>query len=586
MVCLVAIGLSAQAQPPTVIRTQARLVLVDATVRDKKGKLVTTLTKDDFRLWEDGKERPISGLSTEAASDAPQYVLFLFDGTVEKDLRQDVSDLAGAYADPHRYMAVVNLHGGLSISQNFTSMPERIQRAAMDAPPSSPAPVDRTAALVNASNMGGRGGGSINPLNNPLNAAQSAAAAVMMDALRDLADGLAAIKGRKLVVVVGGYAGTDYASESTVKALNRADVSVYATNPGLKSVGEATGGGLIKGDLTKGVGDLLDNVAKSYLLSFTPADSPTGSCHSLRVRTVASGLQITARDGYCNTEAPDVLAGKIEGKALEAHIADSTAGAAASIELPYFYDSPGVALVDLSMEMDLATLKFTKQNGKEHADLDLVGLAYAEDGSVAARFSDSLPLDFEAAQVVALHTQPYHYERQFRLPPGKYTVRVAFGSGGQSIGKAEAPLAIDAWDGSGVTLGGIALASETKQVEGLAADLDPALLEGRKDLIAGSVQIAPSGDNRFRASEPYFAYLEIYNSSGKWDLTLRVLDRATGAERAAMRSAAQPGAHPAAVQPLILKLNGQPPLPPGDYILEIAMPGSNAVKRAEFHITP
>ena len=210
---------------------------------------------------------------------------------------------------------------------------------------------------------------------------------------------MAALKGRKLIVVVG--AGSDLGRTSpdyVIRACNRANVSVYATNAELKPVAEATGGRLIQGDLTRGLGDVLDDEAKSYVLGFTPVESPVGSCHSLRVRTVRSGLQVTARDGYCNTEEPDLLAGKVEGKALELSAAGTAAGSAtASMQLPYFYDSPGIALVDLVMALDVSALKFTRQDGKEHADLTLVGFAYAEDGSVAARFSDFVPLDLDGA---------------------------------------------------------------------------------------------------------------------------------------------------------------------------------------------
>ena len=99
-----------------------------------------------------------------------------------------------------------------------------------------------------------------------------------------------------------------------------------------------------------------------------------------------------------------------------------------------------------------------------------------------------------------------------------------------------------------------------------AADLDPALLEGRKDLISGPTQLVPSGDNRFRASEPFYAYVEIYNSSGKWELDARVRDRATGAERLSLRAVSPPDAVPAPQTPLILRLNDRAnnALPPGD----------------------
>jgi VWFA-related protein len=570
-----------------VIRAEARLVLIDATVRDKQGKLVNDLGAGDFRLWEDGKEQPIANFSREAG---PQYVLFLFDRTALPKIRQSVADIAGAYADPKRYMAVANFGGPLEILQNFTSVADRVQRAAVDLS-LIPFPVAQPPNTVMAPSASGRGSNPV-AMQAAQNAQQNAYASLVLGAIRDLADGMAAVHGRKLIVVVGGRdldisrsLGGDFA----VRACNRADVSVYATSGSLESLAKETGGRWMRGDLARELGNVIDDQDQRYVLGFKPVESRDGSCHSLRVKTVQSGLQVNARDGYCNTKAPDLLAGKIEGKALEERANGPSAGnAASSIELPYFYDSPGVALVDLAMEMDLAGLKFNHQDGKEHAVLNLVGLAYGEDGGVAGRFSDSVPLDFDAtAQANAFRKQPYRYERQFRLPAGKYNVRVAFGSGDQSLGKAEAPLTVEPWDGHRLALGGIALSGETSQVAGLTSDLDPSLLEGHRELIANSIQLAPSGVNRFHTAEPCYAYLEIYGAAVGTTLDMRILDAAAGQAKLAARvppaSFSRPGA---AVVPLILSVPIAS-LSPGAYTLELRVAssaGENITRAVNFSI--
>ncbi len=43
-----------------------------------------------------------------------------------------------------------------------------------------------------------------------------------------------------------------------------------------------------------------------------------------------------------------------------------------------------------------SAVKFQKIKGKLHAELNLVGVASAEDGTVAARFSDTVNLDFDS----------------------------------------------------------------------------------------------------------------------------------------------------------------------------------------------
>jgi hypothetical protein len=83
-------------------------------------------------------------------------------------------------------------------------------------------------------------------------------------------------------------------------------------------------------------------------------------------------------------------------------------------------------------------LKFEKQKGTFHAEMNLLGLAYKADGWVAARFSDTVKRDFEdKKQVEAFEKAPFHYETQFDVASGQYTLNVAFTSGSESFGKLE-----------------------------------------------------------------------------------------------------------------------------------------------------
>jgi hypothetical protein len=146
-----------------------------------------------------------------------------------------------------------------------------------------------------------------------------------------------------------------------------------------------------------------------------------------------------------------------------------------------------------------------------------------------------------------------------------------FGSAQETIGKVEAPLTIDPWDGARPALSGIALASETQHVPDLTSDLDPSLLEGHKDLIANSQQMSPSGSNRFHASAPCFAYLEIYNAPAAVALAMRVLDLATGAQKAAWSvTAADRALFPVPIASL----------PPGAYTLEVTVMVGQALSPA------
>ena len=52
-------------EPSDVIKVDVDLVSILFSVRDKKGALIPNLTKDDFQVFEDGKEQPVKVFTTE-----------------------------------------------------------------------------------------------------------------------------------------------------------------------------------------------------------------------------------------------------------------------------------------------------------------------------------------------------------------------------------------------------------------------------------------------------------------------------------------------------------------------------------------
>src|ERR1700686_636621 len=68
------------------IKKGARVVLVDAVVPDKKGNYIHDLTQNDFKVYEDNKEQPVSSFSTGANASGPQnsqkhYLVLFFDNS-------------------------------------------------------------------------------------------------------------------------------------------------------------------------------------------------------------------------------------------------------------------------------------------------------------------------------------------------------------------------------------------------------------------------------------------------------------------------------------------------------------------------
>ena len=248
------------------------------------------------------------------------------------------------------------------------------------------------------------------------------------------------------------------------------------------------------------------------------------------------GTVVRARSGYCNIRPVDYLAGNSVEKDLENRVAGTAAGSVkASMQIPFFYTSPNTARVNMAMEIPADAINFEKAKKKFHSEVNILGIAYRPDGTVGAKFSDTVKLDLEnKKELEAFKEQPLHYENQFEAAPGKYNLKVAFSAGGESFGKLEAPLEIDPFDGKKLALSGMALSKESHAVAAGESGMDAELLEGRKPLVVQGRQITPAGTNRFKKTDPAIVYTEIYEPLLLGEhppmvgIQLRVLDRKTG----------------------------------------------------------
>jgi hypothetical protein len=307
---------------------------------------------------------------------------------------------------------------------------------------------------------------------------------------------------------------------------------------------QGTGGFVIHetNDLTGGMEKIGKEQNEYYVIGYAPPDSEEGSCHTLRVKVDRGGTEVRFRTGYCNSRPRDLLAGSSTEKTLEARaLAAQTGDVAASMQIPYFYTAPNVARVNVAMEIAADNIKFEKQKGKYHAVVNVLGLAYLPDGSVGARFSDALKLDFdEKKQMEAFVERPFHYENQFEVAAGKYNLKVVFASGGESFGKVEMPLVVDAYDTQQFSMSSVALSKEVRRASELGTGLDALLLEDRVPLIANGMQMVPYGSNRFKKTDLTVFYMELYepllaagdpNKPPVVAVQMRVLDGKTGEQK-------------------------------------------------------
>ena len=365
----------------------------------------------------------------------------------------------------------------------------------------------------------------------------------------------------------------------------------------LYQLADGTGGFVIvnTNDLLGGLQKIGKDQNQYYLLGYKPAGSPEGTCHTLKVKVERGGTNVRARSGYCNVRPADLLAGNAVEKDLEARAGSEMQGnVTAVMQLPFFYTSPNTAQVHLAIEIPSAALKFEKVKGKQHAAVNILGIAYKPDASIAARFSDTVNVDLDdKKQVEEFQKQPFRYENQFGIASGNYKLKVVFSSGNESFGKLDAPLSIDPYLGQEFSMSAMALSNNVRRAAEVSTDLDSQLLEDRTPLVVQGMQISPSASNQFKKTDTAAIYAELYEPHMKDPnppeiaFELRVVERKTGVEKFHFRNRLPKGPAGVPVIPMGVKLPVAQ-LDSGSYRVELraidSLGGSSKTRTADFDL--
>ena len=115
-----AVGVSAQ-QPDEVIRTDTSLVQLNVGVVDRQGRAITTLSRNDFKVYEDGVLRPIAAFEPTEAPFSLVMLLDMSGSTI--NFRQQISIAFCIY----RKVRIV--HDGFSIGHPEFIAPKFIHDA-------------------------------------------------------------------------------------------------------------------------------------------------------------------------------------------------------------------------------------------------------------------------------------------------------------------------------------------------------------------------------------------------------------------------------------------------------------------------
>ena len=270
-------------------------------------------------------------------------------------------------------------------------------------------------------------------------------------------------------------------------------------------------------DFLKGLQKVAKETSEYYNLGYIPAgQTQDGTYHTIKVKMLRSGIKIRYRLGYYSVKDADLLKGTPEGKALEDRIASQDSGGIPiSVVTPYFYTGPGVARVNLALSVPGSAIDFEKKKGLFHTEVKVLGIAYRDNGSVAARFSDTVKVDYEKKEFKELTQQSFDYRNTLDIAPGSYTLKLALSSGGEKFAKYEIPFYVQPFNGTSLSLAGPALGKKFIPVSQLSANMDAALLEDRAPLVFKGTELDPSATCRFAKGTEPAAYLEVYDPALK-----------------------------------------------------------------------
>jgi Ca-activated chloride channel homolog len=271
------------------IRVDTKLVLIPVTVTDTFGAPFVGLTRDRFRLFEDGVEQQVKYF---AAEDAPVSLGVVFDASRSMEGKLDESRAAVSRffrtSRPGDEFFLVEFNDRPRLLTGFTSNTELIEKSLIGIKPKN------WTALLDAVYM------SIHQMKHAGNSRKAL-----------------------LILSDGGDNNSRYTETEIKSRVREADVSIYSVGLGtglikhhvrlLKQLSEATGGEYCQADKMSDLPEAIERISAAirhqYLLGYSSSNSSNdGMYRKIQVTLQQSGdkppLHASWRNGYYAPAAP------------------------------------------------------------------------------------------------------------------------------------------------------------------------------------------------------------------------------------------------------------------------------------------
>jgi VWFA-related protein len=306
-VCIVAVAIGWAQQPSTpqeaepVIKVDVDLVNILCSVRDKDGRYINTLNKEDFTVLENGKQQELRYFTRE--SDLPLTIGLLVDvsksqeNLIEVEKRAALQFFRQMLRQKKDMAFLMSFGHEAELLQDFTDSARLLQQGLDDLKLSVPVS---------------------GPLPGPVPSSRPVQGTILYDAVYLAStEKLAREVGRKVIVVITD--GMDYGSRvslaKAIESAHRSDAIIYGiyyTDPGayggfggsdrdLMKMSEETGGRVFhvsrKNTLDTIFTQIQEEMRSQYALGYS-SNNTTKGFRELEIRTSDRKLKVQARKGY------------------------------------------------------------------------------------------------------------------------------------------------------------------------------------------------------------------------------------------------------------------------------------------------
>jgi VWFA-related protein len=507
------VALTAQQAPGPTFKSNVEAITLDVRVVDQNGQFVDGLTKDDLKIFEDGREQTITAfervnipihederplftgqpVDSDVASNAailsdsgtPEgrlYVLLLDDlHTLRStDVRAQARDFIEHHFTESDRAVVLSTSGRLKLTQEFTNNRERLLTA-----------IDQFQGGFDKGTqcgMVGHADGSATDVGCGCNDDRFA-----LHTLSAVASWLVPVNGqRKALLFFGEGLSGDSVSVVSPGGPESEPAPGGGSDPDATSKSAAVGAAVgacaaVPGDRKEAAGNaaranmtvypldprraadgmfkrIVADTSSYYLLGYLPTNAKhDGTFRKLDVRAVRPGLTVQARTGYTakrdaspkpsSTGLPPALT-----ELLSTPI--QVSGLTMSISAPSFLGRAGQVSVEVIVDVAGADLMATSASAGGKGSLELVVAVADAEGHVKATEHGSLAMNLSAATRDAVAQHGLRVLSRLDVPPGRYLLRiVGVDGGGNSKGSVQYDLDVPDFSKGPLTMSGLALAS-------------------------------------------------------------------------------------------------------------------------------